>query len=301
MKTIQRLRLLLLGATLCTLSSGSAWAASITGQWDFTSGLSATIGTALDYGDGAGGVTASGTLFGTTSAFGIPTIVPTDAAGIPTGPQVDAAVMSFPRMATSAEGYKMWSGAAANGTFSAGDVNQWSLVMDIYYPLASSSQYRALIQTGAANSNDADFFVGSGTVSPSPNGIGISGQYDGVINPDTWYRIALVVDLEAGAGNPSYFKYINGNLVGSQSLFNTRFALWSAESGNPAWILSDEDGETQAGFLNHVSVYNGALSAGEIAALGGIANGAVVPEPTPLALLLGAGGAFALIRRRRQS
>lgn len=288
--------LTILGGVACALTAGSAGAASITGQWDFNGDLSASVGRAIEYGDAN---TAAGTSFGATSAFAIPTIVPTDAAGVPTGPQADATVMKFPKTA-GGEGYKMWPGAAANGSYSAGDVNQWSLVMDVYYPAASSGFYRALFQTALSNNNDADFFVGSSTVSPSPNGIGISGQYDGTINPDTWYRIALVVNLDAGTGNPSYMKYINGVLVGSQSTFSTRFAPWSADSGNPCWILSDEDGETETGFIDMVKFFDGALSANEVGALGGIANGTVVPEPAPLALL-GAGVGFLAFAGRRRT
>jgi hypothetical protein len=288
--------LAIMGVVACGLCAGPVLAASVTGQWDFTSGLTATIGTDLQYGDGPGGVTAGGTSFGTAASFGIPGVLPIDAAGNPIGAGVDANVMRFPKMGTSAEGYKMWPGALANGSYSAGDVNQWSLVMDLYYPSASTGKYRALFQTAAANNNDADFFIGDDTVSPSPSGIGISGQYDGRIGPDAWYRIALVVNLDAGSGNPSYMKYINGVLVGSQSIFSTRFAPWSAESGNPSWILSDNDGETELGFIDQVRFYDGALSANDIAALGGITN---VPEPPTLALL--GLGAVALLRRRAKS
>jgi len=264
----------------------------VTGQWDFTNGLTATVGTDLQYGDGAGGVTAGGTSFGKTSSFAIPGIMPIDINGNPTGPVVDADVMKFPKMTTSAQGYKMWPGAAANGSYSAGDVNQYALVMDIYYPAASTNKYRALFQTSATNSNDADWFIGDDAATPSPDGIGISGVYNGTIRPDTWYRIALVVNLDAGAGNPSYMKYINGHLVGSQSIFGSRFAPWSAASGNPSWILSDNDGETEVGYIDHVQFYDSALSADQVAALGGI-----VPEPATLGLL--ALGGLALLRRRR--
>ncbi len=288
----QELALIIMSALVYVLGASPALAAGITGQWDFTRGLTATVGTDLQYADT---VTTAGTFFGKTSAFGLPAIVPTDAAGNPTGPAVDADIMKFPKMLTSAQGYKMWPGALANGFYSAGDVNLWTLVMDIYYPLASSDKYRALFQTSADNSNDADFFIGDNTVLPSPNGIGISGQYDGKINPDTWYRIALVVNLDAGAGNPTYMKYINGVLVGSQSILSSRFAPWSAESGNPSWLLSDNDGETEAGFIDQVRFYDSALSANQVAALGGIVN---VPEPSALALL-GLAVSALLLRRNR--
>lgn len=293
---MERERSSLYGLALAlALAATPVLAQNITGQWDFTNGdLSATVGAALEYGNAT---TAGNTSFGKTTDFGIPAIVPTDAAGTPIGPVVDARVMRFPKMASGAEGYKMWPGAAANGTSGASDVNQYSVVMDILYPAASNNLYRALFQTSSDNSNDADFFVGDGSVSPSPNGIGISGQYDGTIAPDTWYRVALVVNLEAASGESDYFKYINGKLVGSQDAGSSggRFAVWSTASGNPSWVFSDNDGEAEQGYVRHVAFYDGALSARQVEALGGLANG-VIPEPSALALL--ACGGLILLRRR---
>ena len=49
--------------------------AAITGQWDFNSGdLSPTTGIALQYLDGASGVTSQQTVFGTTTTLGLPDI-----------------------------------------------------------------------------------------------------------------------------------------------------------------------------------------------------------------------------------
>src|SRR2546423_14547943 len=47
-----------------------------TGQWDFNAGnLSATVGgTPMAYVDGPGGATAAGTVFGSTTSLGIPSI-----------------------------------------------------------------------------------------------------------------------------------------------------------------------------------------------------------------------------------
>lgn len=283
-------------AGLCTvmLMSGSA-SAGVTGQWDFTGGLTATIGADLQYGDGPGGTTEGNTAFGKTSDFSLPTIVPTDAGGTATGAAVNAELMRFTQSTANTQGYKMFPGAAANDGFSGGDVNQYSIVFDVYYPAASTDKYRALFQTRAANDNDADFFIGDGSVGPSPNGIGIAGQYDGTIAPDTWYRIAMVVHL-VDDGGPTLMKYINGNLVGSQTLLDGRFGVWADGTGNPSWIFSDNDGEVELGYVDRVAFYDASLSANDVALLGGLKNGPVVPEPATLSLL--ALGAAALLRRR---
>ena len=250
--------------------------AGVTGQWEFNGDFSAAIGTAIV----PQGAAVAGSVFGTTTTFGIPDI----------GGQVGQ-VMMFPQMPTPADGYQMFHGALANGSYSAGDVNHYSLVMDVLFPTASANVYRALFQTAAANNNDADFFVGSS------NGIGISGVYDGTISPDTWYRVALVVDLDTAAGTPTYYKYINGGLVGSQELRNTRFAPWSKESGNPAWIFSDEDGETALGYVNSVQFSDFAMTAAEIAFLGGPSAAGIPVIPEPASGLLLAAGLLLLAKR----
>ncbi len=231
------------------------------------------------------------------SRFPAPCSGPPRRFGVPNIGGLVAQVMRFPMMPTSADGYQMFPGAPANGSYSAGDVNKYSLVMDVLYPAASDNLYRALFNTAAANNNDADFFIGDNTVLPQPNGIGISGVYDGTILPDTWYRIALVVDLDTPTGTPTYYKYINGTLVGSQELRNSRFAPWSLESGNPSWIFSDNDGETALGYVNSVQFSDFAMTAAQIAFLGGpsAAGIAVIPEPA-FGLLLGAG--LLLLARR---
>src|SRR5262247_2197769 len=84
------------GLLLASLAGVSAFAAAPTGQWDFENGdLTATVGSALTYVDGAGGATQLGTQFGTTTALGIP-----DINGTP------ANVMKFP-IATNGMGYLM--------------------------------------------------------------------------------------------------------------------------------------------------------------------------------------------------
>lgn len=269
------------------LSLGLPARAGVTGQWEFNGDYSAVTGAALV----PQGIAVGSSVFGTTTTLGVP-----DIGG------VVAQVMRFPTMPTSADGYQMFPGAAANGSFSAGDVNRYSLVMDVLFPTASDNLYRGLFQTSAGNANDADFFIGDGTTTPQPNGIGTAGVYDGTILPDTWYRIALVVDLDTPAGTPTLYKYLNGSLVGSQELRDTRYAPWSLESGNPSWIFSDNDGETALGYVNSVQFSDFPMTAAEIAVLGGpsAAGIAVVPEPTS-GLLLGAGLMLLAARTWRRS
>ncbi len=257
---------------------GTSARAGVTGQWEFNGDLSASTGVALQ----AQGTAISQSVFGTTTSLGLPNI----------GGQV-AQVMRFPAMASSADGYKLFPNAAANGSTS--DVNKYTLVMDILYP-ASSTGYRGLFQTSASNGNDADWFVNGS------NGLGTQGAYNGNLTADTWHRIAMVVDLEQTDATKKFLSYIDGALVGNSALGSDgnpggRYAVWPADSGNPSWILSDNDGETALGYVNSVQFSDYAMSAADIALLGGpsAAGIPVVPEPT-VGLLFAAG--LGLLARR---
>jgi len=245
-----------LATTLC-LGLAFSTQAGVTGQWDFNSGdLSATVGTALAY----RGDTASLTVFNTATIGG-----------------ATAYVMGFPAT-TPTQGYTMTHGIAPNGGGSY--VNQYTLIMDIMYPLASSGVYRALLQTSTANANDGDLFV-----NPA-NGIGISGSYQGAILPDTWHRVAFVFDLTLSADRLR--KFIDGTLVGTQNLDSGTDGRWSLDP--VAHLFTDEDGETAAGYVNSIQIHDLALADSYISALGrATADGIpIIPEPGS-GLLLGAG------------
>ena len=106
--------------------------AEITGQWDFESDLLATAGNDLEYFDGPDGPTEQETKFGTTATFGIPVI--------------DGSVASVMKTAknSSSMGYLLRPDLPGNG---GGDLaNQWSLVMDLLYPVESSGKAKAILQ-----------------------------------------------------------------------------------------------------------------------------------------------------------
>lgn len=277
MHRISRLTIPVLSAAcLCLVWSVRPVAAQSIGQWDFDAGnLSATSGVAMEY---YGSTTASKTQFGTTTFFGIPNI----------GGSV-ASVMRFPACLSS-EGYVVHTNAPGNGggTY----INQYSLVLDLLYPTTSTNAWRAIFQTSRTNGNDADFFVGNGTTTPSANGIGVASQYHGVIQPNTWYRVAVTVDLTT----LTMAKYINGSLVGTQSLADSLDGRWSLYSTDtaPDWVLlfADNDNDTKTGYVNSVQFRDYAMAAPEIAELGGpSASGIPLPTaPTDLQLVSPNGG-----------
>ncbi len=236
------------GATLSAAASLTVYELSVTGQWDFNRGdLRATVGADLEY------------LGNTTNITGFPSANINGQA---------ARVMAFGSNAIT-QGFYMRHGASGNG--GGHFVNQYTLILDVMFPAASSGHWRALFQTDPFNhaGNDAEFYVGDSSATPDANGLGAEGQFNGALAPDTWYRVAFAVDLTAPAGQ-QLKKYLNGTLVGSQSLsggVDGRYALGPAALLFTAGICAG--GFTQPGFVNSIQFVNGAMPAAAIAALGG--------------------------------
>jgi YVTN family beta-propeller protein len=244
------------GATISSGAVLTVYQLAVTGQWDFGRGdLRATVGSDLEYlGD-----TINLTTFPSVNING----------------QLTRA-MSFGSNAAS-QGFYMRHGTKPNG--GGQFVNQYTLIMDVLFPGSSTGQWRALFQTDPFNrsGNDAEFLVGNSSSTPDPNGIGAEGQYNGSLSPNTWYRIAFVVDLTAPGGQ-QLAKYVNGVAVGTQSLsggIDGRYAL------GPAALLftsgTSTGGVTQAGMVSSIQFLNGVLSPSGVAALGGPAASKLPP------------------------
>jgi hypothetical protein len=116
--------------------------------------LRATVGRALEYFDGPGGVTETKTEFGTTTDFGID-----DINGEP------AHVMKVPGdFGDRRIGYKMYHGIAPNGGGLL--VNQYTLIMDIY--VVDNGDAAALLQISSLDNSDPEMEALGG---PSAAGI----------------------------------------------------------------------------------------------------------------------------------
>lgn len=226
--------------------------ALLLGQWDFKGNLTAECGPDLEAGsEDATAVTS----FGSSDDFGIHGIG---------GQPVQA--MSF-SASGAFSGYRIRAGGTASAVSTAGRLNQYTLVMDLYYP-ASSSGWRSLFQTDQANSNDGDFFI-----NPSA-GIGISGQYDGAFSLDEWHRIAIAVDLTGPGVSPTASVYIDGSKVGRRGLAEGADGRWSfpvrsqALAKDYALLFADENGDVAPGFVSSVQLYQGLLTDSKVATLG---------------------------------
>ncbi|WP_372759824.1 metallophosphoesterase [Pseudoalteromonas sp.] len=191
------------------------------------------------------------TRFGSTSAFNI--------ADLADGP---ATVMAFTDHSPT-EGLEITLNTAANGDFAnEGRVSDYTLVMDIYWPYATKDIYRALIQTDATNdlNNDADIFI-------SPfGGLGISttdSGYFGRSQPDNWHRIAFV--FYSAPENGVFEVYIDGEFKGVKRDGDIG-KRWSLDQA--VLLLTDNNYETEPGYLNALLYAGRAMTRAEIKSMG---------------------------------
>lgn len=144
--------------------------------------------------------------------------------------------------------------------------NIWSIVMDVKFPALNN--FNALWNTDAPGDDDGEYFIrldpeGTGTT----GGIGISGQYNGVVNADQWTRIAVTVDGSSAGGAYVLTGYIDGVLAGTSTVStspNGREAITDI-----LHLFADDDFETAAGMINSLAFYDELLTPEAIAALGG--------------------------------
>ncbi|MHB8522355.1 MAG: hypothetical protein ACYDH9_16565 [Limisphaerales bacterium] len=246
-------------AAILLALAGTA-SAAITGQWDFKNGdLTATIGQPLNYLDTD---TQTGTQFGTTTGFAIPGIA---------GQTVT--VMKFPATTSTSGGYDVPTGAVANGGGSL--INQWTIIMDVYYPPASSGVMRALIHRSDLMGNP-EFSI------DAANEIGFDGgAFNGNLSTNGWHRIAFAVDT---AGTIS--SYLDGVKVGDEATpggLDGRFALTQ-----DFYLFNGDTNQTALGYIGSLQVRDEKLSDGLIAALGGPSTNGILtglpPNPYTVSL-----------------
>jgi hypothetical protein len=145
-----------------------------------------------------------------------------------------------------------------------------------------------LFNTNPANANDADFYLRA----DGALGIDVIGySAAGLINSNSWNRIAFVADL--AAGSVKYF--LNGNQVfnGAAGL-DGRHSLYSnVDSGPDLLLLNEGNGAgvfSHEVFLSSFYFIARALSAAEILALGGPRARGISVAATPMtASLIGNG------------
>jgi hypothetical protein len=182
--------------------------------------------------------------------------------GLPAMPGGNDHALQFPA-ADAAGGFRVRPGLS-------GSITSYTLVYDLLLPAGQASDYAGLLQTDLTNASDADLFVRKMGES---GGIGIGGTYEGEASYDAWHRLAFSFE-DLGNGKATLSKYIDGTLAGRQEADAARYAIDGTQG---FLIMTDEDGETLAGALGGFLFNPTAMTAEQIAALGGASSGGILP------------------------
>jgi hypothetical protein len=139
-------------------------------------------------------------------------------------------------------------------------VNNWTLLLDIKLPTASSGNWVSLYQTNSSNSNDGDCFISTSRTI----GVGATGYTSRVIAAQVWYRVVISVS------NTSFYRiYVNGEkwLEGTVQSLDGRFSL------DPTILLfADENGEDYPIHCTTAAIWGQALNDSQASSLGGVSN-----------------------------
>jgi hypothetical protein len=294
-----------------TVVSGSTSRAGVIGSWDFNAGSlaaaavvpGATLTRLPDtpyYVPYGGTPNPPALAFATTADFGIAPL------GGYTGK-----VMRVPDMSGrgAAAGLMASFSPLANGLLPRGaaatKLNRYSVVMDILVPNSSfggSVGYIALFQPRA--NNDGSWFVRE----PTRN-MGSTVAYSAVnsFQPDTWYRVAQVIALDAATSAPRCEYFLNGSRVGVivpdqivvdddrnatlknqdlvpdgawsiGTLSDSAATLPASQSG--FFVFNDQSSEYGELYVANLQFRDDALGVDALAALGG-PGGGVIPVPEP--------------------
>ena len=153
--------------------------------------------------------------------------------------------------------YTCTHGIPANGGGTL--VNEYSIMYDFMIP--ASSLWYCFYQTNITNSNDGEVFISpSGTI-----GVGATGYAGVTIQPNTWHRLLVSVDL----GN-SFKYYLDGHLIldGTSQAVDGRFSL----DNSSVLFFADDNGEDNLIDVAQIAIFNAALDSAEAFQLGGLST-----------------------------
>jgi hypothetical protein len=174
-----------------------------------------------------------------------------------------ATVLSFPAF-DNTQAVGMPNQAGPNGGGATPTTNNWSIVMDVKFPVLSG--YTGLWETGPIGGSDGDYFIRDDSGAGSFGSVGISGQYSGFFEANVWNRLAVTVDTTTNPGTYTLNGWVNGVLAGTA----TTGASPAGRQGirDVLHLFADEDLETSAGLINSLAYYGEVLSDTTIQNLG---------------------------------
>jgi hypothetical protein len=224
---------------------------TVTGQWDFEFGdLGASIGSPLQYLDGAAGLTATGTQFGLASELTVPLINETN----------DVKVMKVPGDLSNQIGYIMTHRISPNGGGTL--VNQYTLVFDILVSESGPGAASLLQVSSLNNTDDGDLFWQGNNFGQGNNGYNGTGAF----TAGAWHRVVAAYDMAATP--PVVTKFVDGikqdDWTANQSLDNPRRALQAT-----AVLFGDGDqDERREMWVKGIQIRAGKLTDAQMVALG---------------------------------
>ena len=165
---------------------------------------------------------------------------------------------------------RLTHGMAPNGG-STTLVNKYTLMFDVFSPSGSRGKWRCFYQADPTNTDDGEFFIKNASTAETI-GIAEIGYSSTAMSPGKWHRVVISVNL-----GTSIVSYVDGALfkTHSASTLNSHFALQSQ-----VLLFGDNNGENYALNVGAVAIWDDALSATEVAALGK-AGVAVSTAPPP--------------------
>ncbi|MBO0131658.1 Ig-like domain-containing protein [Agrobacterium burrii] len=170
-----------------------------------------------------------------------------------------------------------------------GLATSYSLVYDAYFPTggfaANGAKWIPFLQTDPTNASDNDIF--GKTVGMERYGLGTSGDFRGTAKLDAWNRIGLTIEKDA-SGGVSMKKYINGDFISEQKIAASGAGRFAIDLAKGFLIFSDDNGQTSAGYLSNLLFLKGALTQDEMAVLGGVKAGGILPDTMREAVLASA-------------
>lgn len=170
--------------------------------------------------------------------------------------------------------------------------NEYTIVMDIQIPTLVAWASLMDQQDGG----DGDYFYSS------TRGLGVSseGYVDdsdppSTISAGTWHR--LVLSIDNGTVRKTYVDGVDASTIQGAHGNGSVDGRWSL-GGTVDFFDDNGGGEEATTLVSNLALFDTALSAAEVTALGAVGTAIAVPEPSSTALL-GLGG-FTLILRRRK-
>jgi serine/threonine protein kinase/WD40 repeat protein len=161
------------------------------------------------------------------------------------------------------------------------DRETYTLLFDVFYPKESENKVRAIYNTTKAVYEPGGRIVPTSAdlIVSATGGLGVEGVFHGNVATEKWTRIACVVDLKE---NPTLSKFIDGRLVGIQSLPEENKERWVipyGDQGPQILFLVGSDSEVAPCYLSCVQLRDYAMTKEEIAALGGPSSDGIPVDP----------------------